>query len=214
MTGMPTTPAQPTPYPLRRVPTQDRASQQVEKILDAAVAEVNELGYDAASTSTIAKRAEIAVGSVYRYFPDKRTLMQAVARRNQARYGDLVAERALSGEVTTWRQAVDVTLDLYVELNRSDPGYRAIALTGIPEPLLESRVGEFDDTHAEEFGTMLVQHFGAIDSDDFRTAIRLAVAMGEAIGRLATRLTPPADASVLRQGRTVLHALLAPHHPA
>jgi hypothetical protein len=139
--------------------------------------------------------------------------MQAVARRNQARYGELVAERVLSGEVTTWRQAVDVTLDLYVELNRSDPGYRAIALTGIPEPLLESRVGEFDDTHAEEFGTMLVRHFGATDSDDFRAAIRLAVAMGASIGRLATRLTPPADASVLRQGRAALHALLAPHHP-
>ena len=211
---MPTTPAHSTPYPLRRVPTQGRASQQVEKILDAAVADVNELGYDAASTSTIAKRAKIAVGSVYRYFPDKRTLMQAVARRNQARFGELVTARALSADVSGWRQAVDVTLELYVELNRSDPGYRAIALTGIPEPLLESRLGEFDDTHADEFGALLIEHFGATDSDDFRIAIRLAIAMGESIGRLATRLPPPADASVLRQGRTTLHTLLSPHHPA
>lgn len=213
MTGMPTTPAQPTPYPLRRVPTQDRASQQVEKILDAAVADVNDLGYDAASTSTIAKRAEIAVGSVYRYFPDKRTLMQAVARRNQARFGELVAERAFSAEVSDWRQAVDATLDLYVELNRNDPGYRAIALTGIPEPMLETRLGEFDDTHADEFSALLVQHFGATDSPDFRIAVRLAIAMGESIGRLATRLPPPAAASALRQARTALHTLLSPHHP-
>src|SRR5690348_3325031 len=56
-----------TAYPLRRTPTQDRASRQVERILDAACAEVVERGYDAASTSGIAKRAEIAVGSVYRY---------------------------------------------------------------------------------------------------------------------------------------------------
>jgi AcrR family transcriptional regulator len=214
MAGMPATPAQPSPYPLRRVPTQDRASQQVEKILDAAVADVNELGYDAASTSTIAKRAEIAVGSVYRYFPDKRTLMQAVARRNQARYGELVAARVLSGDVTDWRQAVDVTLDLYVELNRSDPGYRAIALTGIPEPLLESRVGEFDDTHADEFSALLIDHFGATDSDDFRIAIRLAIAVGESIGRLVNRLPAPAGDSAVRQARTALRALLAPHHPA
>src|ERR1700710_1593714 len=61
-------------YPLRRTPTQDRANRQVERILDAACAEVVERGYDAASTSSIAKRAEIAVGSVSRDFPGKRAL--------------------------------------------------------------------------------------------------------------------------------------------
>ncbi len=88
-------------YPLRRTPTQDRANRQVERILDAACAEVVERGYDAASTSGIAKRAEIAVGSVYRYFPDKRSLIQAIERRNQARYTDAVRDRLAL--VSSWR---------------------------------------------------------------------------------------------------------------
>jgi len=52
-------------YTLRRTPTQNRANRQVERILDAACAEVVERGYDAATTSSIARRAEIAVGSIY-----------------------------------------------------------------------------------------------------------------------------------------------------
>src|SRR5438270_137771 len=84
---------------------------------DAACAEVVERGYDAASTSGVAKRAEIAVGSVYRYFPDKRSLIQAIERRNQARYTETVRERL--AEVTSWRGAVDVTLETFREMHHT-----------------------------------------------------------------------------------------------
>src|SRR4029453_17121763 len=85
----------------RRGPPPGRAGAQVERILDAACLEVTERGYDGASTSSIARRAQIAVGSVYRYFPDKRALMQAVERRNQARYGEAVRRRLAT--VGGWR---------------------------------------------------------------------------------------------------------------
>src|SRR4029453_2143837 len=114
-------PPPPGSYALRRVPTQDRASAQVERILDAACLEVTERGYDAASTSSVARRARIAVGSVYRYFPDKRALMQAVERRNQARYGEAVRRRLAT--VRDWRQAVDVTMDTFRQMHRTDPGF-------------------------------------------------------------------------------------------
>ena len=140
-------------YPLRRTPTQDRASRQVERILDAACAEVVERGYDAASTSGIAKRAEIAVGSVYRYFPDKRSLIQAIERRNQARYTEAVRERLAA--VSSWREAVDVTLDTFREMHRTDPGFRAVVLSGLGDPDLETQPGEFDDQHAGEFAELL-----------------------------------------------------------
>ena len=159
-------------YPLRRTPTQDRASRQVERILDAACAEVVERGYDAASTSSIAKRAEIAVGSVYRYFPDKRSLIQAIERRNQPRYTDAVRERL--ADVTSWRGAVDVTLDTFREMHRTDPGFKAVVLSGLGDPELEAKPGEFDDQHAGEFAELLAARFGARDSRDFRLAVTLS----------------------------------------
>jgi AcrR family transcriptional regulator len=199
-------------YVLRRVPTQDRASAQVERILDAACLEVTERGYDAASTSSIAKRAQIAVGSVYRYFPDKRALMQAVERRNQARYGEAVRERFSS--VQDWRQAVDVTMDTFREMHRTDPGFRAVALSGLGDPDLETWPGEFDDQHAVEFADLLTERFGARDSDDFRLAVTLVITMGESVAHLADRLDPPADAAVLRTGLDTLYTVLAPYLPA
>jgi AcrR family transcriptional regulator len=199
-------------YPLRRTPTQDRANRQVERILDAACAEVVERGYDAASTSGIAKRAEIAVGSVYRYFPDKRSLIQAIERRNQARYTDAVRDRL--ADVTSWRAAVDVTLDTFREMHRTDPGFRAVVLSGLGDPELESEPGEFDDQHAGEFAALLAARFGAQDSHDFRLAVTLSITMGEALAHLADRLPADEAEAVLAQGRPVLYNLLAPHLPA
>ena len=196
-----------TAYALRRTPTQGRASRQVERILDAASAEVVERGYDAASTSGIARRAEIAVGSVYRYFPDKRTLMQAVERRNQRRYVDTVRDRL--EPVQDWRQAVDVTLDTFREMHRTDPGFRAVVLSGLGDPDLESTPGEFDDEHAAEFAELLCERFGAQDSREFRLAVTLTITMGEALAHLADRL--PADEAdyVLTKGRAALYSVLA-----
>jgi AcrR family transcriptional regulator len=199
-------------YPLRRTPTQDRASRQVERILDAACAEVVERGYDAASTSGIAKRAEIAVGSVYRYFPDKRSLIQAIERRNQARYTDAVRERL--ADVTSWRAAVDVTLDTFREMHRTDPGFKAVVLSGLGDPELEAKPGEFDDQHAGEFAELLAARFGARDSRDFRLAVTLSITMGEALAHLADRLSADEAEYVLDHGRPVLYNLLAPHLPA
>ncbi|MDX6261005.1 MAG: hypothetical protein QOH84_2693 [Kribbellaceae bacterium] len=198
-------------YPLRRTPTQDRANRQVERILDAACAEVVERGYDAASTSSIARRAEIAVGSVYRYFPDKRTLIQAIERRNQHRYTEAVRERL--AVVADWREAVDVTLNTFREMHTTDPGFRAVVLSGLGDPDLEATPGEFDDQHAGEFAELLTLRFGARDSHEFRLSVTLTIAMGEALAHLADRL-PAADAEyVLAQGRPALHRLLEPHLP-
>src|SRR2546423_4740501 len=169
-------------YPLRRTPTQDRASRQVERILDAACAEVVERGYDAASTSGIAKRAEIAVGSVYRYFPDKRSLIQAIERRNQARYTDAVRERL--ADVTSWRAAVDVTLDTFREMHRTDPGFRAVVLSGLGDPELEAKPGEFDDQHPREFAELLSMRFGAPDTPVLPLAGSLCITNGASLAQL------------------------------
>ncbi len=184
---------------------------QVERILDAACLEVTERGYDAASTSTIAKRAGIAVGSVYRYFPDKRALMQAVERRNQERYGEAVRVRLAS--VTDWHQAVDVTMDTFREMHRTDPGFRAVAMSGLGDPDLEAHPGEFDDAHAVEFAGLLTERFGAQDSPEFRVAVTLVITMGESVAHLADRLPDPASTQVLRTGLEALYTVLAPYFP-
>lgn len=58
-----------------RVPQQARSRRTRRKILDAAVACFESEGYDATTTALIARRARIAVGTLYGYFPDKRAIL-------------------------------------------------------------------------------------------------------------------------------------------
>jgi AcrR family transcriptional regulator len=58
-----------------RIPKQARSRRTREKVLSAAVSCFEELGYDETNTAEIARRARIAVGSLYGYFKDKREIL-------------------------------------------------------------------------------------------------------------------------------------------
>lgn len=67
---------------LRRQPKQQRGKERVEKILDAAAAVFDEVGYAAATTHQIAAKAKTAIGSLYQFFPDKAAIFRAMELRH------------------------------------------------------------------------------------------------------------------------------------
>ena len=75
-----------TTGPLRRVPVQGRSVARVQRMLDACAELVDEVGYEGLTTTLLAERAEVAIGSVYQFFPDKRAIVQALAMRNMDAY--------------------------------------------------------------------------------------------------------------------------------
>jgi AcrR family transcriptional regulator len=75
------TPESPEPS-LRRLPKQKRSRERVERILEAAAEVFAEVGYDAATTHTIAARARTAIGSLYQFFPDKLAIFHALEKRH------------------------------------------------------------------------------------------------------------------------------------
>jgi len=70
---------------LRRQPKQQRGKERVEKILDAAAAVFDEVGYEAATTHMIAAKAGTAIGSLYQFFPDKAAIFKAMELRHVER---------------------------------------------------------------------------------------------------------------------------------
>jgi AcrR family transcriptional regulator len=84
--------------PLRRQPKQKRSQQRVEKILDAAAIVFDEVGFEAATTHTIAARANTAVGSLYQFFPDKLAIFNALELRHVDRVYEMW-EKLLRPEV-------------------------------------------------------------------------------------------------------------------
>src|SRR5215212_2144069 len=90
VTAEPTPPSRPrgpgspreTRAVMRREPVQRRSAARVAAILDACAALLDEFDYDELTTSKIAERAGVPIGSLYQYFPDKRAVVQALTMRN------------------------------------------------------------------------------------------------------------------------------------
>ncbi|NNL65409.1 MAG: TetR/AcrR family transcriptional regulator [Myxococcales bacterium] len=75
-----------------REPQQERSRRTRENVLEAAVACFEESGYDGTTTAAIARRAGIAVGTLYGYFRDKRAILLELIEATTAEIADHVVK--------------------------------------------------------------------------------------------------------------------------
>src|SRR6202789_1422879 len=66
----------------RRQPTQKRAQETVNAILEAVIGLLKRSGVSAITTNSIAEAAGVSIGSVYQYFPNKRAIFIALHKRH------------------------------------------------------------------------------------------------------------------------------------
>jgi AcrR family transcriptional regulator len=65
----------------KRQPTQPRARETVQRIIDATAALLLEQGVDAVTTNKVAERAHVNIASLYQYFPNKQALLSALLQQ-------------------------------------------------------------------------------------------------------------------------------------
>ncbi|GAA0929790.1 TetR/AcrR family transcriptional regulator [Virgisporangium aurantiacum] len=70
-----------------------------EAVLDAALAVFTEHTYGGAAMSVLASRAGVAVGTIYRHFPSKEALGNAVYRRWKVQLGEHLFDDADAGSI-------------------------------------------------------------------------------------------------------------------
>lgn len=63
----------------RKRPKQERSQATVEAIITATAHILTEEGYDHFTTNRVAERAGVSIGSLYQYFPNKESLLLALA---------------------------------------------------------------------------------------------------------------------------------------
>lgn len=106
------------------LPRQRRSRETYERVLDAAEAEIGELGLAGAGTRGIAARAGLSVGALYRFFADKEAIADALARRYlddlMPSYAETVADVAPGSDVAA---VVDELVRSASALQLSHPGY-------------------------------------------------------------------------------------------
>ena len=66
----------------RKSPVQARSAASVDAILEATIQVLLGVGKERLTTTKVALRAGVSVGTLYQYFPNKSALLQAALRRH------------------------------------------------------------------------------------------------------------------------------------
>ncbi|MEO1765130.1 MAG: TetR/AcrR family transcriptional regulator, partial [Cyanobacteria bacterium J06629_18] len=111
----------------RQKPVQARSQERVNRILDVAEDLFATQGYADTTTKEIAAQAQIPIGSLYQFFPNKAAIVQALF----VRYNDLLYQRlALFNDAELSKLPlstfVDKLTDIGINFYLEHPGYHKI----------------------------------------------------------------------------------------
>ena len=194
--------------PLRRVPVQGRSLARVSRMLDACAELMDEIGYDALTTTLLAERAGVAIGSVYQFFPDKRAIVLALAQRNIETYVERLQSRVASGELTQWWEAVDAAIEEFIDMNRSTPGFRTLRFGDVVDRNLLDADRDNDTVLTEQLGKVLVVAFQVPDSPRLLFSLAIAVEIADGLIKLAFRRDPYGDEQILVEAKKIVREYL------
>ncbi|MEV7415692.1 TetR/AcrR family transcriptional regulator [Streptomyces sp. NPDC089919] len=192
---------------LRRTPIQQRSAERLTRILDACAELLDETGYENLSTRAVALRAGVPIGSVYRFFGNKRAMADALAHRNLDRYAEGIAERLAVLPATDWRPVVDAVLDEYLNMKRTVPGFGLVDF-GVPAPA-ESPAADTNLVVADRLTELLCTHLARPADPPLRRAVLVAVEATDALVHLAFRSDPDGDPDLIAETRAMMRAYLA-----
>ncbi|MFF3785102.1 TetR family transcriptional regulator [Streptomyces sp. NPDC001933] len=192
---------------LRRAPVQQRSAERLARILDACAELLDETGYEQLSTRAVASRAGVPIGSVYRFFSNKRALTDALARRNLDSYAERVTARLAVIPAADWRGAIDAVLDEYLAMKRSVAGFALVDFgAAAPE---EDPANDANQRVAGRLGELLSGHLGTTSDEDLSRTVLVCVEAADALLQLAFRADPSGDQAIVAETRTMLRAYLA-----
>ena len=155
-------------------PQREVGRQRVAELIEAAAAVFQERGFEAATMAEIAARAEAKIGSLYRFFPNKDAIADALMAHQaeilRAEY-DAIHGRAADA---TPEELADILIDLLVKLHPRTRGlaalldsrtdwtvvrqrFRAQTLAGVKQALMISAPA-LESANADDIATVVLNN--------------------------------------------------------
>ncbi|GAB3606145.1 TetR family transcriptional regulator [Conyzicola nivalis] len=196
---------------LRNEPVQARSTARLAALMDAAAAVVDEIGYERLTTAMVAERAGASIGTVYRYFPDRIAVLQALGARNLERALTRIADEAATAEHDDWVSALTASLEILIDAFRTEPGFRSLRVGDVIDLRPAPNEIPFKSVVAAALLDSLVARFDVPDNDDVRFAFETAIEISDALAARAFARNPDGDVSFLDAGGDIVASLLVPH---
>jgi AcrR family transcriptional regulator len=178
-------------------------------MLDACAQILDESGYDGLSTTRIAQRAGVAIGSVYQFFPDKRAVAQALALRNLDLFFERVTGRMDNGEFPHWSDTVGAVIEIFVDMHRTVPGFRVLRFGDVADLHLLDVSADNNTVVADRLRGLVVHLFGVADSAELARVLTISVEAADAVLKLAFRRDSAGDPEIVAEAERLIHAYLA-----
>jgi AcrR family transcriptional regulator len=194
---------------IRNEPVQARSTARLAALLDAAAAVIDEIGYERLTTAMVADRAGASIGTVYRYFPDRIAVLQALAARNSERLAARLTEELSADRHGSATFALHGVLAVAVELFRSEPGYKSIRVGDVLDLQPPATEVTANAAVAGMIAEALVSRFGAEDRPELRTTVSTAVEVIDALVARAFARHSAGDPALLDEARRVLELTIS-----
>ncbi|WP_433204043.1 TetR family transcriptional regulator [Dactylosporangium sp. CS-047395] len=188
---------------MRTEPQQQRSREKRERVLAAAAALLQEVPFDEIGTRTIAERAGVSVGSLYRFFPDKDAIFYALSESWLAKVLELMDAQVAAPPPTLAGFAGRIT-EAFAEFFRAEPGYRQVSLGAQALRMTPGASAENDEQLASRLYGVLTTHYGLPDDGLLRGRLLLAVRLTEFMLNQAFRTDPGGDQFVLDELKNLL----------
>ena len=193
---------------LRHPPVQARSRERLQRVLDAAERVLADEGAAALTTTRVAAVAGVPVASVYRFFPDKEAIVEALALGYWAEFGDAVGALAERMERRPLRDPVATIVDALAASFRSKPGFTALWFGGLRTERLRDATRPSRARFAVYAERMLAVSYPDADAEILAATARMLVLTGDALLREAFRVDPDGDPKLLEETKFVLGAYL------
>lgn len=195
--------AVPAGITIRTEPVQQRSSERITLLLDAAAELIDRKGIDGLTTSDVASGSGSSVGVVYRYFPNIQTLLRALAARNMEKFTTSIFA-LMAEESTNWMPAMDATIDIYAELSRSEPGFRALRFGDVIDERFLHPDRSNNSVVANAFKELLVKRYGLEPTDELTFDLEVLVEIADSLLHRAFLYEPRGDERFIAKLREIV----------
>lgn len=113
---------------MRRTPVQERSNDTVQQILAATSVLLEQKPLQEITTSRIAAEAGVSIGGLYRFFPDKQAILDAIAVRAMEEFQAGLEHELSESFPEDGTALLALVIDAYIRFLDARPDFRAIAL--------------------------------------------------------------------------------------
>ena len=192
-----------------RAPVQRRSRERVERILAAATDLIKRSGSEALKMSDLADRADVSIGSLYQYFPDKGAVIRTLAERyHEQGRACIEAGLAQASNPAAMRDAFSGLIDTYYAMFLAEPVLRDIWSGTQADKALQDVDLAATRVNGRILDAALRRVRPGIDTDELAASTLLVMHLGETTMRLAASLDRDEGARVVAAFRRMALAEL------